>query len=613
MRTYLLLAAAAAAAAEEALAGLCRDARLVGPGERGGRAINAREQCSIAKSDECGNHYARTYFCATSSFSRFCFAALCVAWLGMLFVLLGSTADDYFSPALEQLSEDAGLPPRFAGVTLLALGNGAPDVSSNVHLVASDALGERAGLDTALGALTGAGMFVTTCVAGMVILIAGGAKARGALLRDIAAYGVACAVVWGFLAHGRVDRTGAALLLVLYGVFVAIVLAADLYHRRPAGPYDLARRNGADAPDDAVEMMLTLIHDVRQRRRRPQVGSSADEEKASTPTARNPFWDETEESTPARSVVIDGDDVAPLRSALLETPPPPVSEEVLEGFFALDIIARARASVISALADPLPRKVLTVLELPFNAARACTVPLTSKDRYARAPFALSLLGAPVWLCCYAHLRGASNIFVGGFIPLFYVGAVVGAGCAAAAWHGTREIPELPFWAATAFALVGFLVAATWIDVFAGELASSLEFFAALSGTKPEILGLTLLAWGNSVGDYFTNVAMARKGLANMALTACFAGPVFNLLVTLGIGFLVRLNTFQSKSVAVASNDGIGVGLGMIIANCACVAGAGLVLGGRLPKQFGFFGVSLYALYLVVALALLFAAAPEGDD
>ena len=46
----------------------------------------------------------------------------------------------------------------------------------------------------------------------------------------------------------------------------------------------------------------------------------------------------------------------------------------------------------------------------------------------------------------------------------------------------------------------------------------------------QVLGLTVLAWGNSIGDFSTNMAMAKKGLANMALTACYAGPVFNLLV-----------------------------------------------------------------------------------
>ena len=50
----------------------------------------------------------------------------------------------------------------------------------------------------------------------------------------------------------------------------------------------------------------------------------------------------------------------------------------------------------------------------------------------------------------------------------------------------------------------------------------------------QVLGLTVLAWGNSIGDFSTNMAMAKKGLANMALTACYAGPVFNLLVRLTV-------------------------------------------------------------------------------
>ena len=51
----LVVLGAAAAADEDALSGPCRDARLVGPGERGGRAIDKYEPCQIAKSDACGN------------------------------------------------------------------------------------------------------------------------------------------------------------------------------------------------------------------------------------------------------------------------------------------------------------------------------------------------------------------------------------------------------------------------------------------------------------------------------------------------------------------------------------------------------------------------------
>ena len=48
--------------------------------------------------------------------------------LAIAMYLLGSTADIYLSPALETISEKLGCSESLAGVTLLALGNGAPDM-----------------------------------------------------------------------------------------------------------------------------------------------------------------------------------------------------------------------------------------------------------------------------------------------------------------------------------------------------------------------------------------------------------------------------------------------------------------------------------------------------
>lgn len=80
--------------------------------------------------------------------------------LAVLFRLLGSTAEDYFSPSLEMFSLKLGLPPRFAGVTLLALGNGAADVSATMNAISSD---PENGYKMSLGALSGAAMFIVSC------------------------------------------------------------------------------------------------------------------------------------------------------------------------------------------------------------------------------------------------------------------------------------------------------------------------------------------------------------------------------------------------------------------------------------------------------------------
>jgi len=72
----------------------------------------------------------------------------------------------------------------------------------------------------------------------------------------------------------------------------------------------------------------------------------------------------------------------------------------------------------------------------------------------------------------------------------------------------------------------------------------LEFLGVTLRIPNSIMGLTILAWGNSMADLSANVTMARKGLANMAITACFAGPLFNILIGLGAGFGLLITANQ---------------------------------------------------------------------
>lgn len=51
-----------------------------------------------------------------------------------------------------------------------------------------------------------------------------------------------------------------------------------------------------------------------------------------------------------------------------------------------------------------------------------------------------------------------------------------------------------------------------------------------------VLGLTVLAWGNSLGDMVANVSVARAGKPRMAIAGCYAGPMFNMLIGQVKGF-----------------------------------------------------------------------------
>lgn len=92
---------------------------------RDGQCAYVREHPECQSDSELG--YATFFFCTCQSFRILGFIVL-VTWLACLFFMLGNTAADYFCPALEELSSILRLPPTVAGVTLLPLGNGAPDV-----------------------------------------------------------------------------------------------------------------------------------------------------------------------------------------------------------------------------------------------------------------------------------------------------------------------------------------------------------------------------------------------------------------------------------------------------------------------------------------------------
>lgn len=86
---------------------------------------------------------------------------------------------------------------------------------------------------------------------------------------------------------------------------------------------------------------------------------------------------------------------------------------------------------------------------------------------------------------------------------------------------------------------GIIMSIYWNGVLVNELVECIRVIGLTLGIKPAILGLTIVAMGNSIADLFANVAVSRAGHAHMGLAGCYGACVFLLLFGFGSSVFVR--------------------------------------------------------------------------
>ena len=245
-------------------------------------------------------------------------------------------------------------------------------------------------------------------------------------------------------------------------------------------------------------------------------------------------------------------------------------------------------------------------ELPLTILRRGSIPLLEQECYSKPWFIASLVVGPMMVMIY--------------LGVSWLGCLIAAGVGAAPALGVlyllRDSKDAPTWdlgtgfpvGSAVVAAGGFVIAAMWIDTIASEVVGLLEYFGVLSGVDSSILGVTVLAWGNSIGDMATNTAMAKKGLGNMAITACYAGPVFNILVGLGLGFLTWIKDSTkrgvSKTMVVELDPDVAAGAVFIVLNSLGIICIGLLNGNALPAWYGKVMLFFYGTFLIVSVVLV---------
>ena len=537
---------------------LANAALLTHPDPCAGSVINAqpdacayvRTHCAVEPGESLVDYRVFVHCRAVSRAQAVAVMCLVVA---LAFWILGDTAEGYFCPAVRTLADRWNLAPATAGVTLLALGNGAPDVFASLAAFSKfsandgfinassppgggDSTGGNITLNASetssgmVGAIVSAGMFVSGAVVGAVALVASPFRVDpGPFNRDVGFYLIGVAGVFLVVMDGRVHPWEAVLLPAYYVVFVVYVVASDV-SADPAGK----------------------THSRHKRRRELTIGGEFDpgsrvnnneagpEENGSTRAQKDSRVElRTMEDGYAAAPTggersVDGIDTSKTdarRRNFASSAPLAVSARAFDAltsratrWFALrwkeanGSESSSDGSGSGSLRRGLAAVWIVCFIAPLEALRRCTIPNASAKKYNAFYATCNVCLSPLLLLHLArdvvvpldrpvmYVPGSGSTgLTGSSVPVPAWGfTLLVSGCAAVLfWRrfhsfggGLNDWTPPPWWDGSATLVVSFLCSVAWIAVAATELLGCLTAIGGAIGVSPAALSVSVLAWGN---------------------------------------------------------------------------------------------------------------------
>ncbi|CDS03981.1 hypothetical protein LRAMOSA06936 [Lichtheimia ramosa] len=211
-----------------------------------------------------------------------------------------------------------------------------------------------------------------------------------------------------------------------------------------------------------------------------------------------------------------------------------------------------------------------------------------------------------WLLATQAILATTFIFIvmalNGFISPRYilVGTILGSMLSALVLFTTKSQEQPSWFWMVSFA--GFIIALHWIFLLANEMVSLLQALGTILNISDAIMGLTIFAFGNSIGDLVANTAIAKMGFPTMAISACYAGPLLNMVLGVGIS-----STYQALKT--------GVPYKLDIAPSILVSSTGLIIvllstlvvvnlnGYCINKELGWWMIIVYCICCVINVLL----------
>ena len=148
-------------------------------------------------------------------------------------------------------------------------------------------------------------------------------------------------------------------------------------------------------------------------------------------------------------------------------------------------------------------------------------------------------------------------------------------------------------------LTTFFMSIIWIGILSYFMVSWASKLGCMLGIHPAIMGCTLLAAGTSVPDAIGSLLVARNGQGDMAVSNAIGSNVFDILLGLGLPWLLN-GLIYKVSLSVDADNLLDLSI-ILVSTLALVYMVALLSGFYLSKAVGLFYFLLYVLFVVYNL------------
>ena len=164
-------------------------------------------------------------------------------------------------------------------------------------------------------------------------------------------------------------------------------------------------------------------------------------------------------------------------------------------------------------------KIVYILELPITILRNTTIPVVMEERFNKFSLLLTSFGMPLFIFM-KNEKSLTDKVLGMPYWLLLSLIILSLFCF---FYLTTSFSKVP----TGFMFylllfTSFFMSIMWIEAIADQLVLLMNALGMMAGIQPFVMGLTVLAVGNSISDLVGDVTITKQGYPQMAIGGIYA-------------------------------------------------------------------------------------------